>query len=242
MVVRDRGTEPNPPELYRLLRDGKWRSHNRHDGRKLRMDRSPQRQPKPLRHPSSEQCRRQPEGRSRQHRKHAGRNGRRRRRSLLRGEGACCYFCGRLSGLKSGEQSLVNGKIAACAPNGFAHLIRSDEFEAVAKSVLLAHGRTNCHRAVGKREAQLHNFAQASFDRQHSRDPGFADVHSTAFQQTASAGTDSDVSFHFKPRLPSVVGNRSQRFRCVLSVSLQFRPSPLSAHAVDSLFLVVCVG
>jgi hypothetical protein len=57
--------------------------------------------------------------------------------------------CGRLSRFESGEQSLVNGKIAACAPNGFAHSIRNDEFEAVAKSVFLAHGRTVAQTVTG---------------------------------------------------------------------------------------------
>jgi hypothetical protein len=54
---------------------------------------------------------------------------------------------------------LINGKIAACAPNSFVHRIRIDEFEAVAKSVPLEHRRTNRHRAVGKREAQFHDLA-----------------------------------------------------------------------------------
>jgi hypothetical protein len=53
----------------------------------------------------------------------------------------------------------VNGKIAACAPNGFVHRIRIDEFEPVAKSVLLAHGRKKPYRAVGKRKAQFHDLA-----------------------------------------------------------------------------------
>jgi hypothetical protein len=118
-------------------------------------------------------------------------------------------FAAGFSHFESGEQSLVNGKIAARAPNGFAHLIRNNEFEAIAKSVLVAHGRTNCHRAVGNREAQFHYLACGHFDCQHSCDSGFADVHGTAFQQATSGGTDCDVGLHFESSLPSVVGNRS---------------------------------
>jgi hypothetical protein len=138
------------------------------------------------------------------------------------------------SAFKSGEESLVNGKVAARPPNGFARPIRNEEFEAVAESILLAHGRTNCHWAIGKREAQLHDLAYGHSAWQHGCDPGFANVHGTAFQQTASAGTDSDLGFNFKPRLPSVVSSRSQPFRRNVSISLQFRSSPLSARALDT--------
>jgi hypothetical protein len=62
---------------------------------------------------------------------------------------------------------LIHREIAACATNGFAFEVRTNELEAIAKSIPLANHRMNSHRAVWEIEVQLDMFAQASLNRQH---------------------------------------------------------------------------
>ncbi|MGA7471647.1 MAG: hypothetical protein WBV26_14800, partial [Candidatus Sulfotelmatobacter sp.] len=81
---------------------------------------------------------------------------------------------------------IVESKLAAGATNDFLGGVRVNELEAVAKGVLLANHRMNLRGSTRKREVQLHALTQEGFNCQHGCDPGFANVHSAAFQQTAS--------------------------------------------------------
>src|ERR1700733_4256976 len=98
-------------------------------------------------------------------------------------------------------QGLVNREVAACATDHIEDGSGVNELEAVAECIPFANYRTNDHWPKRKHELQLQNLAQRHFERQHRRDPGFADVNGITHQPTARPRINRDVNFEFEPEM-----------------------------------------